>query len=118
MYEVQKYMTLTDHGYLGYVVITNKKFWQGLPAGVRRQLDRAMKEATIYANSVAQLDNASALAKIRASGTMQIHVPTAEERQELKRAMLRTHAEMAARIGRETIEAIYRETGFDPSDLD
>jgi C4-dicarboxylate-binding protein DctP len=49
---------------------------------------------------------------------MQIHVPTAEERQELKRAMLRTHAEMAARIGRETIEAIYRETGFDPSDLD
>lgn len=118
MYEVQKYMTLTDHGYLGYVVITNRKFWQGLPAGVRRQLDQAMKEATIYANSVAQLDNASALAKIRASGTMQIHVPTAEERQELKRAMLRTHAEMAARIGRETIEAIYRETGFDPSAMD
>jgi hypothetical protein len=32
MHEVQKHLTLTDHGYLGYAVIVNKKFWDGLPA--------------------------------------------------------------------------------------
>ncbi len=33
MYEVQKYVTNSDHGYLGYAVIVNKAFWDGLPAG-------------------------------------------------------------------------------------
>ena len=35
MYEVQKHLTMTDHGYLGYAVIVNKKFWDGLPAEIR-----------------------------------------------------------------------------------
>ena len=43
-HEVQKYTTLTNHGYIGYVVVVNKKFWDGLPADVRGQLDKAMKE--------------------------------------------------------------------------
>ena len=38
MHEVQKYLTITDHGYLGYAVIVNKKFWEDLPADVRTQL--------------------------------------------------------------------------------
>ena len=46
MHEVQKYMTLSDHGYIGYAVIVNKKFWDGLPADIRGQLEKAMKEAT------------------------------------------------------------------------
>jgi TRAP-type C4-dicarboxylate transport system substrate-binding protein len=54
MHEVQKHLTLTKHGYLGYAVIVNKKFWEGLPADVRGQLEQAMKEATVYANKIAQ----------------------------------------------------------------
>jgi C4-dicarboxylate-binding protein DctP len=112
MYEVQKHLTLTDHGYLGYVVITNRKFWDGLPAGVRGQLEQAMKEATAYENRIAQEENDQALAKLRSTGKMQIYTPTANERSELRKAMLRTHGEMLSRIGKETIEAIYRETDF------
>src|SRR5262245_37080007 len=47
MHEVQKYATVTNHGYIGYVVIVNKKFWDGVPADVRSQLEKAMKEAKI-----------------------------------------------------------------------
>jgi C4-dicarboxylate-binding protein DctP len=61
MHEVQKHLTLTDHGYLGYAVIVNKKFWDGLPADVRGQLDKAMKEATVYANKIAKEENDKAL---------------------------------------------------------
>jgi C4-dicarboxylate-binding protein DctP len=48
---------LTDHGYLGYAVIVNKKFWDGLPADVRGQLEKAMKESTVYANKIAKEEN-------------------------------------------------------------
>ena len=54
MNEVQKYLTITDHGYLGYAVIANKKFWDGLPSEVRTQLEAAMIEATDYANNIAK----------------------------------------------------------------
>jgi C4-dicarboxylate-binding protein DctP len=46
MHEVQKYVTLSDHGYLGYAVIVNRKFWDALPADIRAALEEAMKEAT------------------------------------------------------------------------
>ena len=110
MYAVQKHMTLTNHGYLGYVVITNQKFWQSLPATMRSQLERAMKEATAYENRIAQQENDDALDRIRATGEIQIHTPSAEELAAFKRALQPVHAEMAARIGEETIRAIYRET--------
>jgi C4-dicarboxylate-binding protein DctP len=117
MHEVQKHMTVTDHGYLGYAVITNKKFWDGLPADVRGQLETAMKEATDYANQIAQEENDNALAKVKASGKTEIYVPTAAERLELKKALVKVHAEMESRIGKETIQQIYQATGFDPGKL-
>jgi C4-dicarboxylate-binding protein DctP len=117
MFEVQKHMTLTEHGYLGYAVITNKKFWEGLPADVRGQLEAAMKEATVYANKIAQEENDSSLEKIKASGKTQVYTPTAAERTELKKALVKTHTDMTSRIGKETIDAIYKETGFDPAKM-
>ena len=42
MHEVQKYLTTTNHGYIGYVVVVNKKFWDSLPADLRAQCERAM----------------------------------------------------------------------------
>src|SRR2546425_312114 len=50
MHEVQKYITNSNHGYIGYVVVTNKKFWDGLPADVRAACEKAMKEATEKGN--------------------------------------------------------------------
>ena len=117
MYEVQKHMTLTEHGYLGYAVITNKKFWDTLPADVRGQLEVAMKEATAYANKIAQEENDMALEKVKASGKTQIYTPTAAERTEFKKSLVKTHTDMASRIGKETLDAIYKETGFDPAKM-
>ncbi len=72
MHEVQKYVTLSDHGYLGYAVIVNKKFWDGLPADIRTALDGAMKDATKYANDVAKKNNEEALAAVKKSGKSEI----------------------------------------------
>ena len=43
MHEVQKDMTISNHGYIGYAVIVNKKFWDGLPADIRTKLEGAME---------------------------------------------------------------------------
>lgn len=117
MHEVQKHLTLTEHGYLGYAVIVNKKFWSGLPSDVRAQLDEAMVQATKYANEIAKSENDKALDEVKKSGKTIVYVPTKEERLALKKAMVPVHKKMESRIGKDVIEAVYKETGFDPSKL-
>ena len=117
MHEVQKYVSVSDHGYLGYAVITNKKFWDGLPADIRGKLEQAMKEATAYANKIAKEENDQALEAVKKSGKSQVVVPTAQEKAALKKALVKTHDEVGGRVGKDLIQSIYKETGFDPSKL-
>ncbi len=117
MHEVQKHLTLTNHGYLGYAVIVNKKFWEGLPADVRGQLEQAMKESTVYANKIAQEENDIALEGVKKSGKTTVYVPTKEEKLAFKKAMAPTHIKMADRVGKDLLQSIYKETGFDPAKL-
>src|SRR5215212_9073893 len=62
MHEVQKFVTMSNHGVIEYAVIVNKKFWDGLPADIRATLQNAMKEATHYANDIAKQENEESLA--------------------------------------------------------
>ncbi|NOX32374.1 MAG: DctP family TRAP transporter solute-binding subunit [Deltaproteobacteria bacterium] len=45
-YEVQKYMTFSNHGYLGYAVIMNQKFWDKLPKDIQASLSKILREVT------------------------------------------------------------------------
>lgn len=117
MHEVQKHLTLTEHGYLGYAVITNKKFWDGLPADIRKQLEDAMDQSTRYANQIAKVENDKSLEAVKKSGKTQVYVPTAAERLAIKQAMLKTHTEMESRIGKELIQDVYKAAGFNPAKL-
>ena len=117
MHEVQKNVTMTNHGYLGYAVVVNKKFWDGLPADVRTALGKAMAEATVVANDVAKKDNEEALEKVRTWGKTAVYKPSLAERFLLKKAMVPVHKQMASRIGQETLDEIYKVTNFDPAKL-
>jgi C4-dicarboxylate-binding protein DctP len=112
MHEVQKYLAITDHGYLGYAVIVNKKFWEELPADVRTQLETAMKESTDYANNIAKAKNDEDLAAVKASGKTEVTTLTDAQRAAFKAAMVSVHDKMVDRIGKETIDAVYQAVGF------
>jgi C4-dicarboxylate-binding protein DctP len=112
MQEVQKHMTITDHGYLGYAVIVNKKFWDDLPADIRTQLDTAMKEATDYANQIAKEKNDKDLEAVKASGKTEVTVLTPAERAAFRTALIPVHAKMVDRIGKETLDAVYQAVDF------
>jgi C4-dicarboxylate-binding protein DctP len=112
IYEVQKHISLSNHGHLAYAVIVNKKFWDGLPADLRATLEGAVKDATTYANAIASTENADALDKIKASGKTTIYTPTPTEIAEWKKALMPVHHEMEGRVGKATIDAVYQAAGF------
>ncbi len=109
MHEVQKYATLSYHGYLGYAVVVNTKFWDGLPADIRADLESAMKDATAYTNDIAQKENDDALAAMKASGKTQIIELTQAEKDAWLKALLPVHREMEARIGADSLREVYDE---------
>jgi C4-dicarboxylate-binding protein DctP len=117
MHEVQKYLTMSGHGYIGYAVIVNKKFWDGLPADIRTTLEGAMKDATRYTNDIARSENDEALEAIRKTGRTEILTLTPAEVAAWKKALVKVHDEMADKIGRDVLQMFYRETGFDRSRL-
>jgi C4-dicarboxylate-binding protein DctP len=114
MQEVQKYLALTNHGYLGYAVIANKKFWDGLPADIRTILEGAMKDATQFANDIAQKENDDTIEAVRKTGKTEIITLTADQKAAMKKTLVAVHKENESRIGKETIAAVYQATGFKP----
>lgn len=109
MHEVQQHLTISDHGYLGYAVIVNKKFWEGLPNDIRVALEAALKEATHYANAIAQQENDRAMAEIRAAGKVSVYQLSDAEKAEWRRALAPVHQMMEARIGKQLVSAVNRE---------
>ncbi|HEX8009552.1 MAG TPA: TRAP transporter substrate-binding protein [Casimicrobiaceae bacterium] len=114
MHEVQKYLALTEHGVIEYAVIVNKKFWDGLPADIRATLEGAMKDATKYANDIAKKENDDALEAVRKSGKTQIITLSADEKAQMRKALLPVHKENESRVGKDLLAEVYKETGFKP----
>ncbi|MCP3446206.1 TRAP transporter substrate-binding protein [Bradyrhizobium sp. CCGUVB14] len=109
MHEVQKYITETNHGYIGYVVIVNKKFWDDLPADIRDQLSKAMKEATDFNNAQSQKENDDALAEIKKSGKSEIIKLTPEQDEAMRKAMEPVYKDAASRVGQPLIDEFLKE---------
>ena len=114
IYEVQKHITLSNHGHLAYAAIVNKKFWDGLPTDIRTTLDQCMKDATTYANAIAATENVQALEKIRASGKTTVYQLTPAEALEWKKVLMSVHKDMEGRVGKDAVAAAYKEAGFVP----
>jgi len=116
-YDVQKYMTLSNHGRLTYGLVTNKAFWNSLPEDVRANLDRAVKETNEFFNGVAAKENADAIEKIKASGKTDVHVQTEAEKKAWIAKLMPVHTEMQSRFGKDFIDRIYKASGFTPPQI-
>src|SRR5712671_809090 len=109
MHEVQKYTTLSEHGYVGYAVITNKRFWDGLPADIRASLTKAMNEATAFTNDIAQKENDDALEEIKKSGKSQLITLTPEQKAAWRKALEPVYTEMVSRVGKDILTEFEKE---------
>jgi C4-dicarboxylate-binding protein DctP len=111
MHEVQKYATETNHGYIGYVVVVNKKFWDGLPSDIRAELEKAMAEATTYTNTISAKENDDAKQAIVKAGTTTILAPTADEMAAMRKVMEPIYEDMGKRVGKQLIDDIIKTVG-------
>lgn len=109
-HEVQKHMTITNHGYLGYLVVMSKKFWNSLPADLQANVTQAMNEATEKEREYAQELNDSQLAAIKAyaekTGKLKIYNLTAEQKEAWRNKVSKIYPEFYSdkTIGKDLIE--------------
>jgi len=104
-YEVQKYLTETNHGYLGYLVTVNPKFWDALPADIRNELDAIVLEVAAWANAQSAQINADDKQKIIDSGVSEVVTLTPDELKEWQDAMHPVWTQFEGSIGPELIAA-------------
>ena len=103
---------MSYHAHLQYAVIVNSKFWNGLPADIRGQLEKAMNEATDYTNSIAKKENEEDLALIKASGKTTLHYLTDAQRKAWMDKLLPTHKTAESRVGKQILDELHAAAGF------
>ena len=104
-HEVQKTIIESNHGILDYMVVVNAKWWNGLPADVKKGLSEAMAEATVFNNQIAKQKNDEARAAIEAAGKAKIVKLTDAQLAEWKKAMQPVYKQFEADIGADLIKA-------------
>ncbi|MBX7272298.1 DctP family TRAP transporter solute-binding subunit [Stutzerimonas chloritidismutans] len=104
-HEVQKYITESGHGIGNYLLITNTKFWNGLPADVRGELEAIIDEVTVEVNLQAEALNEKAKQGVIDSGKSEILVLTDEQRDKWRDAVQPAWKKFEADIGKDLIEA-------------
>ena len=104
-FEVQKYMTESNHAIGNYVLITNTKFWNGLPADIRGELETIVDEVTVEVNKQAEALNAKARQGILDTGKSEIITLTPEQRAQWRDAVRPAWKKFEADIGVDVIEA-------------
>lgn len=109
-HEVQKHLSITNHGYLGYLVVMSKKFWNKLPADLQANVKQAMKEATAKEREFAQELDQKQLAEIKAyaekTGKLKIYELSADQKEAWRNAVSKIYPEFYSdrKIGKDLIE--------------
>jgi C4-dicarboxylate-binding protein DctP len=112
MHEVQKCLTVSFHGYIAYVVLTNALFWEGLPGDVRKVLEDTLAEVTKWQWELSAKEQEHAYTKIQeyaqATGKLQITVLTPEQRKQWAATFQPVHKKFESLIGKDLLDLVYR----------
>jgi C4-dicarboxylate-binding protein DctP len=104
-FEVQKTIAETNHGVIDYMVVTNAKWWDSLPADVKKGLSEAMAEATAYGNKIANDINEGDKKRIAEAGKAKIQKLTKDDIAAWRKAMEPVWKKFEGDIGRDLIDA-------------
>jgi C4-dicarboxylate-binding protein DctP len=104
-HEVQKTISVTNHGLVEYMVITNAAWWDKLPADVREGLSKAMAEATAHANKLAEDLNERDMKRIADAGKAKIQALTKDDVAAWRKAMAPVWKKFEGDIGADLIQA-------------
>jgi C4-dicarboxylate-binding protein DctP len=104
-HEVQKTIAETNHGVIDYMVITNAKWWDGLPADVKAGLTKAMDEATVFGNKLAEDINQRDKKLIADANKAKVQPLSKEDLAAWQKAMAPVWKKFEDGIGKDLIDA-------------
>ena len=106
MDQFQTDLTLSRHGYIGYAVVANRRFWQSLSEADREVVSSALRDALDFGNRIAGTQNEKALEELRQAGTTRIHTLSPAQRARLRQAVQPVYDELAGRIGATLVQEV------------
>ena len=106
LFKVQPYLTISNHGYMGYVIITNADFWSDLPEDVRSLLEETLCEVTDWEREQASKINQEDLQRIVSSGKVQVHHQSEAEKEEWVRVLIPIYDEFRDVIGQDLLRCV------------
>jgi C4-dicarboxylate-binding protein DctP len=104
-YQVQPYLTISNHGYLGYIVLANAPFWHNLPPDLREILEQTLQEVTVWEREIASRQNYQDFESILQAATTKIHILTPEEKNAWEKALMPVYQKFQATVGEDLIAA-------------
>ena len=107
-YEVQKYLTLTNHTYSPWPVVMNKQFFDRLPADLQKVVRDAAIETRDYNRKLSQEDEAKSLKLLKQKG-MEVTELTDKQKAEFKDVMSGIYSEIKADVGEELFDKLMKE---------
>ena len=108
IFEVQPYITESNHGVLDYMVVTSIEFWKSLPDPIRLEVKRALDEAIAYGNSVALSQDLEDRLKLVESKRSEIITLTKAERSQWIEVMKPVWLQFEEEIGKDLIDEAYK----------
>lgn len=105
LYEVQKYVTLTNHQYNPQSVLISKKFWDTLTAAEKKIISDAAVESTAYQRQQARAQATTALEAVKKGG-MQVTELSPAELDKLRDKMRPVIAKFAVSVGQDTVKGL------------
>jgi len=119
-YELQKFISVTNHSYAGFLLTANTRFWKSLSSDIRNQLQAIIAEVTTEVNRLAVEDSFNAIQAIKKLGIVQIKTLSSEERNKWLEHMKPVWNKLESSIGTEIVQAAMRSGtagGGDPCGL-
>jgi len=104
-YEHQPYILESNHGYLGYMVLSSSKFWETLPGDLKVVIEQALKDALEFGNNVALQKAQNDRNSILEAGVSNIHIMSLEERKAWVKSMQAVWQQYKDQVGSELIQA-------------
>lgn len=91
LYKTQKYITKSDHGYLGYLVLTNQEFWDPIPDDIKKMLEQTLQEVTEWERNLAIKINEEHYQHIKQQPGVEVIELSPKEKQQWKEAFHSTY---------------------------
>jgi C4-dicarboxylate-binding protein DctP len=101
LYRLQSHLTISDHGFLGYGVLMNQEFWDGLPEDIQAEIERAMQETTEWIWVKSDEMNRQLLAEIEKTSSISIYKLSPAEKKQWMEEMKVIYPQFEPVIGSE-----------------